>query len=282
MEAFGTVAALLAVGVLGRGLVPPDEPVLHGDDEALLRGRAAFETLRVYRGRPFRLERHLERLAASAALIGLPELDAPGLAGLAAQALAAAGEEECVLRLYWTPGRELHNAPTGLALVSSLPASLEQERADGTRLASVRWPAARLLAGAKSTSYAENLAARDEARRRDADEALLVGEDGTVLEAPTANVWWREDSTLFTPALELSILAGVTRAVLCELAPRLGYAIEEGTFPLERLADAAEVFLSSSVREVMPVVALDGRPVPRGEAAARLQQALREEACAAR
>jgi branched-subunit amino acid aminotransferase/4-amino-4-deoxychorismate lyase len=274
--------SLVALAVLGRGLVSPDEPVLHADDEALLRGRAAFETVRVYRGRPFRLDQHLDRLAASAALIGLPPLDGPGLAGIAAQALAAAGERECVLRLYWTPGREEAGAPTGLALVSPLPPQLEEERDRGTRLASIAWPAARLLAGAKSTSYAENLAARDEARRRNADEALLVGEDGTVLEAPTANVWWREGSTLLTPALALPILAGVTRAVVCELAPGLGYAIEEGTFPLERLAGAAEAFLSSSVRELMPVVAIDGAPVTRGEAASRLQLALREEACADR
>lgn len=271
---------LLALGVLGRGLVPPGEPVLHADDEALLRGRAAFETLRVYGGRPFRLAQHLERLTASAALIGLPALDATGLARIAADALVAAGEPDCVLRLYWTPGREEDGAPTGLALVSPLPAGLEEERARGTRLESVTWPAARLLSAAKSTSYAENLAAREEARRREADEALLVGEDGTVLEAPTANVWWRDGSTLFTPALALSILAGVTRAALCELAPRLGYAVEEGRFPLGRLARAEEIFLSSSVREVMPVVALDGAAVRRGDAAARLQRALREEACA--
>jgi branched-subunit amino acid aminotransferase/4-amino-4-deoxychorismate lyase len=272
---------LLALGVLGRGLVAPDEPVLRADDEALLRGRAAFETLRVYGGRPFRLEQHLGRLAASAALIGLPPLDAPGLAGVATEALAAAREPECVLRLYWTPGREDDGTPTGLALVSPLPPQLEAERERGTRLATVTWPVVRLLAGAKSTSYAENLAAREEARRRDADEALLVAEDGTVLESPTANVWWREGSILRTPALELAILAGVTRSVLAAHAPRLGYAVEEVRFPLERLVAADEIFLSSSVREVMPVVALDGEPVPRGDAAALLQQALREEACGA-
>ena len=65
--------SLLAVAVSGRGVVDPDEPVLPADDEALLRGRAAFETVRVYGGRPFRLAEHLERLAGSAELIGLPD-----------------------------------------------------------------------------------------------------------------------------------------------------------------------------------------------------------------
>lgn len=271
---------LLSLAVLGRGLVAPEEPVVHADDEALLRGRAAFETLRVYGGRPFRLEAHLDRLQASVRLIGLPSLDRVGLAGVAAEALAAAREPDAVLRLYWTPGREGEEGPTGLALVSALPPELEQERARGTRLAAVAWPASRLLARAKSTSYAENLAARDEAQRRGADEALLVGEDGTVLEAPTANVWWREGRRLLTPSLVLPILAGVTRAALLEYAPRLGYEVEEGTFPLERLAAAEEAFLSSSVREVMPVADVDGVRLASGEAAAALQQALREEACA--
>jgi 4-amino-4-deoxychorismate lyase len=268
---------LLAVGVLGRGLVPVNEPVLLADDEALLRGRAAFETLRVYGGRPFRLEAHLDRLEQSAARIGLPPVDRPGLAGLVAQALAAAAPD-AMLRLFWTPGREQTGRPTGLVLVSSLPPDLEADRERGLRLVVVRWPTARLLAGAKSTSYAENLAAREDAKRQLGDDALLVGEDATVLEAPTANVWWRAGRTLCTPALSLPILAGVTRAAVCDFAPRLGYEVEEGTFPLARLEAADEVFLSSSVREIVPVVSVGDRSFAPGPGAAELQRVLREEA----
>jgi branched-subunit amino acid aminotransferase/4-amino-4-deoxychorismate lyase len=135
-----------------------------------------------------------------------------------------------------------------------------------------------LLAGVKSTSYAFNIAARDEARRRDADDALFVAPDGTVLEATTANVVWREGRTLLTPTLELPILDGVTRSVVLELASELGYALEQGTYPLERLAGADEAFLCSTVREIAPVVALDDQPLGGGvpsEAAAAFQQALR-------
>jgi len=67
--------SLLALAASGRGLVDPDEAVIRADDEALLRGRAAFETLRVYGGRPFRLEAHLDRLTASAESIGLPPVE---------------------------------------------------------------------------------------------------------------------------------------------------------------------------------------------------------------
>jgi 4-amino-4-deoxychorismate lyase len=271
---------LLAVVELGRGLVSADAPILHPDDEGVLRARAVFETLRVYGGRPFRLAGHLDRFAASAARLGLPPPEREAFTAAAAGALAAADASDAVLRLLWTAGREGAHRPVGLALVSSLPPDLDELHARGLRLATVLW-APGALAGAKSTSYAANLAARDAAARRDADDALLVAGDGTVLEAPTANIWWRERKRLLTPTLELPILAGVTRATLLELAPAAGYAVEEGSFPLERLLDAEEVFLSSSIREVMPAVAVDGRPVGSGvpgPATAALQRALREAA----
>jgi len=259
--------SLLALAQLGRGVVPPDTPVLRADDEGVLRGRAVFETLRVYDGRPFELHPHLDRLAASAERVRLPAPPETELMSLAHDALAAAGEPDCVLRFLWTPD-------TGLALVSALPEGLEAERARGVRLRTTVWPTG-ALAGAKSTSYAANMLAQSEAHEHDADDALFVAPDGVVLEAPTANVWFREDRTLRTPSLELPVLAGVTRGVLMTLAADLGFGVEEGRYPLERLLHADEVFLSSSVREVMPACAVDGRPVAPGPAAAELQRALR-------
>jgi branched-subunit amino acid aminotransferase/4-amino-4-deoxychorismate lyase len=145
------------------------------------------------------------------------------------------------------------------------------------RLAVQRWnPGA--LAGAKTTSYAANMAAQDEAVRAGADDGLLVAADDVVLEAPTSNVWFREGGCLLTPSLELPILAGVTRATLHALAPEHGYDVEEGAYPLARLLAADEVFLSASIREVMPVVAVDDVGFSRGPAAAALQAALRAAA----
>lgn len=266
--------SLLAVAVGGRGVVDPAEPVLRADDEALLRGRAAFETLRVYAGEPFRLAEHLARLAASAGRIGLPPVDAAALEALARDALAAAAAPEAVLRLVWTP------TPTALALVSALP-DHDELRARGQRLISLRGVRADepwLLPGVKSTSYAVNMAAESEAQRRGADDAVFVDADGVVLEGPTTNVWWRRDRALFTPSLELGILAGVTRAAVIELARAAGYDVVEGAYPLAELAAADEAFTSSSVREVMPVVELDGGRIGRGPAADELQAALRREA----
>jgi len=278
---------LLSVAVLGRGVVSPDEPVLHADDEGFLRGRAAFETTRVYAGRPFRLDDHLERLAASAERIGLAPVE--GLEELAAEALAVANAHDAVLRLYWTAGREDADEPTGLALVSELPKGIEERRIRGASLVSlplgleagIRPAAPWLLGGVKSTSYAVNMAAQAEAKRRGADDAVFLGQGDVVLEGPVTNIWWRDGRMLSTAALELGILAGVTRATLLEEAGALGYEVREGAFPRADLAGAEEAFTSSSVREVMPVVELDGAPVGDGKpgpAAAELQAALRARA----
>jgi branched-chain amino acid aminotransferase len=254
-----------AVSVAGRGLVDPHEPVFAADDEALLRGRSVFETVRVYGGGPFRLDEHLARFAASAGHVRLPPPDTGECRRLADEVIGACGGEgDLALRLYWT-GRTL------VATAGPVDPELESLRARGLRLAVVRWSTG-ALASAKSTSYAENMGAQDAAISAGADDALLVAHGGTVLEAPTANVFWREVDRLVTPALELPILAGVTRAVVIEVADR---PVEEGIFPLDRLLGADEVFVCSSVREVMPVTAVDGTTFGLGPAANEVQQALR-------
>jgi 4-amino-4-deoxychorismate lyase len=254
---------LLAVAVAGRGLVDPSQPVLRADDEALLRGGAAFETVRVYGGRPFLLAEHLERLRFSAAALALAPPD--GIEQLV-ELVAAAAPPDHVLRLYRT-SVEL------FATASPLPEGLDEVRRAGIALRSFEVGAPPpLLGGAKTTSYGVSFAARREAERNGADDALLVGE-GFVLEAATANIWWRRGGELCTPASRPGVLPGVTRGLVCALEP-----VREGMFPLTDLLTADEAFTTSSIREVMPVVAVDGRPVGDGKpgpAAARLQAALR-------
>jgi len=269
---------VLALAVTGRGLVDPVEPVIRADDEGLLRGRAAFETLKVYGGRPFRLEAHLDRLTASAASIALPAVERRRLQVLVGLVLPKAASGDASLRLVWTAG-PARGAPSALALLSDIPDWIELARergASAVSLLGVRASAPWLLPGVKSTSYAVNMAAEAEARRRGVDEALFVDGDGIVLEGTVTNVWWRVGDTLFTPALDLGILAGVTRATLIELAPECGFSVEEGAYPLARLLESEEVFTSSSVREVMPLIEVDGETLERGPAADLLQAALRE------
>jgi branched-subunit amino acid aminotransferase/4-amino-4-deoxychorismate lyase len=261
---------LLALAVHGRGLVDPIEPVFRADDEALLRGNAAFETLPVYGGRPFELERHLARLTSSLLTLGLPPIEEGAAAALAASLVEHVGGD-FVLRLYRT-------SSSLVATAAAIPDDLEELRARGLRIHVVETglPAG-LVAGAKATSYALALAAIREAERQGSDDALFVA-DGVVLESPTSNVWWRVGGILSTPATGVGVLPGVTRAVTVELARDRGLEVREGRFPLAELLGADEVFTTSSVREVMPVVSLDGAVVGDGRpgrVAARLQEALR-------
>ena len=284
--------AVLAVQALGPGVADGARPGLDPLDLALLRGEAVFEAMRVYGGRPFRLHAHLDRLAASADAIDLP-LPA-GLEELAGRAVAAAGGGDAVLRLICTKGPEGSGAggPAAFAICSDIPASFEEERRRGLRLVLLttatdpllRAASPWLLAGVKTISYALNMAAQRAARARGADDAVLVGLGGELLEAPTANLWWRVGHTLHTPALELGILAGITRAAVADLAPGLGLKVLDGVFTAEDLAAADEAFLSSSTREIMPVVEVDGTPIATarpGPTAAALQAALRHLATTA-
>jgi len=280
--------AVLAVLSTGPGAGGP--PALDPLDLALVRGEAVFEALRTYGGRPFRLEAHLERLAASARAIELTLPD--GLEDLAARAVDAAGGGDLVLRLICTRGRAgPGGGPVAFAICTDLPASFEEERRRGLRLVLLttatdpllRAAAPWLLAGVKTISYATNMAAQRMARSRGADDAILVGLGGELLEAPTATLWWRVGHTLHTPSLDLGILAGITRAVLLDLAPTLGLKVLEGVFTAEDLAVADEAFLSSSTRELMPVVEVDGAPIAAGHpgpVTADLQSALRRLATA--
>lgn len=281
--------AALALAVLGHGVVDPSKPWLHADDEGVLRGRAAFETMRVYGGQPFRLEDHLLRLAASAEVLDLPLPDGDALAHLAREAVSAAGAPDAVLRVVWTAGREGDDYGAGFALVTSLPAGVEEQRAEGIALAALplaigahaRAASPWLLPGVKSTSYAVNMAAQREARRRGADDAIFLSLEGIVFEGPTSNLWFREGDMLCTPALDLGILAGVTRDSLLAAAEGAGRPVLEDAFPIDRVLAAEEVFTSSSVREVMPVTSIDGQQIGDGRpgpVAAEMQQALRGQA----
>ena len=250
--------AVLAVLALDPAAAAGAGPALDPLDLALLRGEAVFEAMRVYGGRPFRLQAHLDRLAASAAAIDLVLPD--GLEGLAGRAVEAAGGGDAVLRLICTKGPEAsgrrgseEGGPVAFAICTDIPEAFEAERRRGLRLVLLttaadpllRAASPWLLPGAKTISYALNMAAQRAARAHGADDAVLVGLGGELLEAPTAN---------------------------------LGLKVLDGVFGAEDLTSADEAFLSSSTRELMPVVEVDGAPIADGRpgpTAAALQAALR-------
>lgn len=229
------------ISVDGR-VSPPGEAMLPLPDDGVFRGDGVFEVIRIYRGRPFALIPHLDRMERSAAAIEL-RLDRPRLETEAGELLSRFGQADCLLRLVAT------RAGHRIGSIEPLP-----EHTPSIVLASVTASPTGILNGVKSLSYALNMQATRMARATGAAEALLVRPDGVVLEAPTSTLFWvTPDGRLRTTELEAGVLDSVTRRKLID---RL--EVEQGEFMLEDLFEASEAFLASTTREVQPVAAIDG------------------------
>jgi branched-chain amino acid aminotransferase len=243
-------------------VVDPDDATVSVFDHGLTVGDGVFETLKVVDGRPFALRRHLERFHRSAQGLGLnvPLGDA-GLRAAIEDALAAAGAEAGRVRITLTGGVAPLGSGRGEApptlIIAATP--LEPWPPDTTAV-TVPWPRNERSAvtGFKTTSYAENVVALAEARKLDATEAILPNLVGNLCEGTGTNVFVAIDGRLVTPPLLSGCLAGVTRALLLEELPDA----EEDDVPIDDLARADEVLLTSSTRDVQPLRALDGRPLP--------------------
>lgn len=223
----------------------PQETMIPVTDEGLLRGDGAFEVARLYGGRAFAIDDHIARLEHSCLGLRLPvELDRVRIEIDAL--LEQAGEIDALLRVVVTRGGRR------ILIIEPLP-----ERADMAHVASVTYAPNRILDGLKTLSYAANMLAGRLAKEQGADEALFVTPHGRVLEGPTWTLFWGRGAELYTTPLSEPILASITRARIVEaLAPR------EEACTLEELASADEAFIASSVREVMPIASIDGRPLP--------------------
>ena len=241
-------------------LVDADAARVSVFDHGLTVGDGIFETLRVYDGTPFAVTRHLQRLARSAAGLGLacPPDDVCRTA--MAEVIEANGGGDLRLRLTVTGGHAPlgsgrgEGGPTVVAAVAPL-----DPWAATTTVITVPWTRNERspLAGLKTTSYGENVVALARAKETGASEALFANTAGRLCEGTGTNVFLVVDARLVTPPLSSGCLAGVTRELLLEVTD----AVEED-LPFEVLADAEEVFVTSSTREVQAVTAIDDRPVP--------------------
>jgi 4-amino-4-deoxychorismate lyase len=258
---------VLALAVTGAGARRSDRARHPGRRRGLLRGRAAFETLRVYSGRPFSLEAHLDRLTASAASIGLPAVERRRLQVLVGLVLPKGGRRRRVLRLVWTAG-PTGGIPSALALLSTVPEWIEETRERGATAVSllgVRASAPWLLPGVKSTSYAVNMAARPRpdvvvsTRRSSSTRRNRPRGDGD--ERPGGASARGSTRPASTSGSSPAYPRGADPARARVRVPGGG-----GGYPLTQLIAAEEAFTSSSVREVMPLVEIDGQALGRGPA----------------
>jgi branched-chain amino acid aminotransferase len=240
-------------------LTDPDAPAVAVTDRGFTLGAGVFETLKAIDGQPFALTRHLARLAHGATVLGL---DAPDLALVrrgVAEVLSAEPHPLGRLRITWT-GTTL--AVTSMAFVA-YPAT--------TAIVTSPWPRNERspLAGIKCTAFAENTLSTAHAGANDAGEAILANLKGELCEGAGSNLFYVVDGELRTPTLASGCLPGVTRGLVLEWS-----GAREVDAPLGVLAEATEIFIVSSTRDVQPVHAVDGRalaaPGPITESVARL------------
>jgi branched-chain amino acid aminotransferase len=241
-------------------LVEPGRPVLRADDHGVTVGDGVFETMKVIDGRPFALRRHLDRLVASAAGLGLAvDLD-----------VVRAGVEEVLVQEQ--PARARLRVT-----VTGGPAPFGSDRGDATPTVIIAtaplsdWPATAdvvvvpwtrneraATAGLKTTSYADNVVALHYAHERGAAEAIFANTRGELCEGTGSNIFVGIAGELITPPLDSGCLSGITRDLIVEWVGD----VAERALPIEALADADEAFLASTTRDVQPIRAVDGKLLP--------------------
>ncbi|SER38062.1 aminodeoxychorismate lyase [Lentzea albida] len=264
------------LALLDGTLADPDSPLIRVDDLGLMRGDGVFETILVVGGKPRELTPHLDRLDRSAAMLDM----APPPRAEFERAVELVignwtGGEEFALKLVYTRGVEGGDGtPTGFALGMEIGAKVLKQRAEGLSAvtldrgidADLADRAPWLLLGAKSLSYAINMAALREAERRGAAEVVFTTSDGSVLEGPTSTLVLVRGKTLVTPPSKLGILPGTTQYALFRAAERAGWTVLVEPIQTGELYDADGVFLASSVRKITRVNVLDGKQLPDSSA----------------
>ncbi len=265
----------------------PQTPLLHADDLAAVRGDGIFESLLVRDGRPCLLESHLGRLTQSARMMDLPEPDLSRWRTAIAAATAAwteRGGGEGVLRLIYSRGRESGSEPTAFAMIGAMAGRVAAVRADGvaavTLARSLPAEAASdmpwLLAGAKTLSYAVNMAALRHAERQGAGDVIFISSEGNVLEGPRSTVVIATAIdgrlALLTPPPWYPILRGTTQQALFEVARNKGYDCDYKALRSADLFAAQGVWLVSSITLAARVHTLDGKPLRHSPIATEISE----------
>ncbi|RSM84245.1 aminodeoxychorismate lyase [Kibdelosporangium aridum] len=260
------------LALLDGTIADPTQPLIRVDDLGLMRGDGIFETVLVVDGKPRELGPHFDRLVRSAAMLDMPE---PSRADFdrATQAVLDnwTGGSEIALKWVYTRGIEGGDGtPTGFALGLEISETVKRQRVSGIAAitldrgfdSDVAQRAPWLLLGAKTLSYAVNMAGLREAARRGAEEVIFTTPDGLVLEGPTSTLVAVYGKTLRTPPATLGILPGTTQAALFRAAEREGWSVKTEPVRVSELVEADGLFFASSVRKITRLHTLDGTPLP--------------------
>ena len=254
--------------------IDPSAPALSVGELSTQRGDGIFESIGVVRGHAQEVGPHLDRLAHSAAICDLPAPNPEQWRQAIERAAAHCPPDgEGVIKLILSRGVEHGPAPTAWVTAAEA-ADNTRVRAEGVRVVTldrgydsgVPSRAPWLLLGAKTLSYAVNMAAIREAKRRGADDAIFVTTDGFVLEAPTASLVLKQGTRFVTPAPNGGILHGTTQLSLFEHLEAEGHETAYEDVPVDALRSADAAWLLSSVRLAAPIIAVDGVDMPKDAA----------------
>jgi len=259
---------------LNGAITGPEDAKISVFDRGFLYGDSVYEVMRTSGGALVDLERHLHRLGTSAKGLALVPPDEPALRGAIVDTLKAANNKESYVRLVLTRGSgevgldtALAEGPTMLVIAKPLvlPTTEQYELGVSVRLVNVQRTSARAMdPSVKSGNYLNNILALSEAKRSGDYEAIMCDRDGLLAEGSSSNVFFVEEGKLLTPSLSVGLLAGITRQRVLEIATTLRIEVEEGHFGPDRLRSASEAFLTSSIRGVLPIRAVDGTALPAG------------------
>jgi branched-chain amino acid aminotransferase len=272
------------------GVLSDESATISVLDRGFLYGDSVYEVMRTYRGRLFARDEHLERLERSALLLEIPlPISKQALIEEIAKTMEAAGNPESYVRVIVTRGAgaigldpALATDPARVIIVTALKTIEPKLYQSGVKLGLVqvgRSASGSLPAGAKSGNYLTNLLALRKAREEGAHEALLVDARGRICEGSTSNVFAVYKGFIVTPPLDVGILEGITRRKVMSLAQRIGVVTREEELLPATLLAADEVFITSTIREILPVTRIDESLIGNGTPGAittRLRQAFAE------
>ncbi len=273
-------------------LIPVAEARIAVTDYGLMFGYGLFETMRAYRGKVFCLEEHIHRLKRSAEQLGI-EVAGETLQKAVADTIKANNLSEARVRLMvtggegpLTPDLQKRGQPNVIVRAQEYHPFSEETYEKGWRVmvATTRRNNRSAISGMKSANYLENLLVKEEARRREKDDAVMLNNDGLVAEATSSNIFAVYGGKLKTPRWEAGILPGITRAQVIKIAGALKIDCRETDIDLEELTAADEVFLSNAIVELMTVSEIEGQKIGegrRGELTRKLSEEYRARVRAA-
>lgn len=257
-------------------LSPLSDSVIRVNDHGFTVGDGVFETIKTVAGTPIALTRHIERLNASAAGMGLPAVDDDRVRQAVAEVLAVQSFDLGVLRVTYTSGPGPLGSDRGHEGCTLAAVSMPGKPWPATaRLVTSPWPRNErsALVGLKTTSYAENAVCLADAKARGAGEAILANLAGNLCEGTGSNIFVVVDGQVLTPPLSDGCLAGITRGLVVQWCD-----VEEVTLPMSVLQSADEIFITSSTRDVSPVSMIDERELAApGPVTARIARQYAEQ-----